>query len=283
MACLLQSECNFLHGFFRCKLPVKVVDIEVKITSMQETHIFRRDRMTQLIKCTPWSMMLCPHPTIKKKMKTFLEVEGKMGPIPVPGPCNQFRPPLPETNPNVRKNDVTEKRKRATPKKFRPATLKPTRVHPPLPEAPPKPQNSVPLPSVPVREDTPWPGAGKMLGNLFEARNWLLHKNYLATENKSENATGISSPKPSLKEEPKIGEQSIISPKTEKWRWGPDFPFCKNQDKKDWDGKHQNQLQQKTSPQPKVQRPQARHPLNLQKPGQEVPIDKYLSQTKTHQ
>ena len=51
----------------------------------------------------------------------------------------------------------------------------------------------------------------------------------------------------------------------------------------DWDGKHQNQLQQKTSPQPKVLRPQERCPLNLQEPGQEVPIDKYPSQTKTHQ
>ena len=121
------------------------------------------------------------------------------------------------------------------------------------------------------------------VGEPFEDRNWLLPKNYLATENKSENTTSISSPKPSLKEEPKIGEQSIISPKTEKCRWGPDCPFCKNQDKEDWDGKHQNQLQQKTSPQPKVQRPQARCPLNLQKPGQEVPIDKYPSQTKTHQ
>ena len=139
-----------------------------------------------------------------------------MGPIPVPVPGIQFRPPLPETNPNVRKNDVTEKRKRATPKKFRPATPKPTTVYPPLPEAPPKPKNSMPLPSVPVREDTPWPGAGKMLGNLFEDRNWLLPKNYLATENKSENVTGISSPRPSLKEGPMIGEQSIISPKTEK-------------------------------------------------------------------
>ena len=94
--------------------------------------------------------------------------------------------------------------------------------------------------------------------------------------------TGISSPKPSLKEELKIGEQSIISLKTEKCRWGPDCPFCKNQDKEDWDGKHQNQLQQKTSPQPKVQRPQARYPLNLQKPGQEAPTDKYPSHTKTH-
>ena len=125
MACLLQPECNFLHRFFRCKLPVEVVDIEVKITSMQGIHIFRRDRKTQLIKCTPWSTRLCPHPTIIKKMKTFLEVEGKMGLIPVPVPGNQFRPPVPETNPNVRKNDVTEKRRRATPKKkFRPATPK---------------------------------------------------------------------------------------------------------------------------------------------------------------
>ena len=135
MACLLQPECNFLNGFFRCKLPVEVVDIEVKITSMQGMHIFRRDRMTQLIKCTPWSMRLCLHPTIIKKIKTFLEVEGKMGLTPVLVPGNQFRPPLPETNPNVRKNDVTEKRKRATPKKnFRPATPKITATCLPLPE-----------------------------------------------------------------------------------------------------------------------------------------------------
>ena len=31
-----------------------------------------------------------------------------MGPIPTPG-C-QFRPPLPDTNPNIRKDTVTEKR-----------------------------------------------------------------------------------------------------------------------------------------------------------------------------
>ena len=150
----------------------------------------------------------------------------------------------------------------------------------PYQRLPPKPKNSVPLPSVPAREDTPWPGAGKILGNLFENRNWLLPKNYLATKNKKENATSITSPKLSLKEEPMIGEQSIISPKTENAD-GDQFALsAKNQDKEDWDGKHQNQLQQKTSPQPKVQRPQARCTLNLQKPDQEAPIDKYPSQTK---
>ena len=116
MACLLQPECNFLHSFFRCKLPVDVVDVEVKITSMKGMHIFKRDQTTQLIKCTHWSTRLHPHPTIIKKMKTFMEVEGKMGPIPAP--FSQFRPPLPDTNPNIRNNNATEKRKRATPKKF---------------------------------------------------------------------------------------------------------------------------------------------------------------------
>ena len=133
---------------FRYKLPVEVVDVEVKITSMQGTHIFRRDRTTQLIKCTPWSTRLHLHPTIIKKMRIFLKVEGKMGPIPIPS--SQLRPPLPDTNPNIRKDNVAEKRKRATPKKFRPATPKPTAVHQPLPEAPPKPKNDAHLPSVPA-------------------------------------------------------------------------------------------------------------------------------------
>ena len=104
-----------------------------------------------------------------------------------------------------------------------------------------------------------------MSRNLFKDRNWLLPPNYL--NNDSKNATGITSPKPLMKES-KIGEQSIISPKAEKYGWGPNCPFCKNQDKKDWDGKHQNQLQQKTSPQPEIQRPLAKCPqtLNYQKP-----------------
>ena len=92
-----------------------------KTTSMQGMHIFRRDRTMQLIKCTLWSTRLCPHPTIIKKMKTFLEVEGKMGPIPQPT-SSQYRPPQLDTNPNVRKDNAAEKRKRAMPTKmFRPS------------------------------------------------------------------------------------------------------------------------------------------------------------------
>ena len=150
MACLLQPECNFLHGYFRCKLPVEVVDVEVKVMSMQGTHIFRRDQMTQLIRCIPWTTKLHLHLNIVKKMKTFLEVENKMGPI-IPALASQFRLPLPETNPNVRKSDATEKRKRVTPKKrFRPATPRATMTCPPLLQAPPKPTSDAAAASAPA-------------------------------------------------------------------------------------------------------------------------------------
>ena len=117
MACILKPECNLLHSFFRCCLPIEAVDIEVKITSMQGTHVFRRDRTTQLIKCTPWSTRLHPHPTVIKKIRTFLELEGKLGLKPQ-SPSNQFRPLQPDTNPNARKDSkVTEKMKRIAPTK----------------------------------------------------------------------------------------------------------------------------------------------------------------------
>ena len=229
MACLLQPECNFLHGYFRCQLPVEVVDVEVKITSMQGTHIFQRDRMTQLIKFTPWSMRLHPHPTIVKKMTTFMEVEGKMGPIPQPT-SSQYRPPQPDTNPNVRKDKATEKRKRvALTKRFRantvakpskatmctPMTISkaPTNIKPQVQEGTSD-SRPPPLEDVPVHKSTPKPDAGKISGNLFEERkDWLHPPNYLNNDNKD--TTSVTSPKPPIKE-PKTGKQSITSPRTDK-------------------------------------------------------------------
>ena len=143
-------------------------------------------------------------------MKTFLEVENEMGlTIPIPAPNSQFRPQLPETNPNVSKNDNTDKRKRATPKrKFKPIAPRVAAMHLPLPQVPPKPSSN--MSSTPVWEDTPWPSAGKMSGNLFKDRNWLLPEDYLAIEGKKEDTTT-----PSLKEEPKA-EDNSSSTKEEK-------------------------------------------------------------------
>ena len=59
----------------------------------------------------------------------------------------------------------------------------------PLLQTAPRPTNGASAAPVTVREDTPWSGAGKMLGNLFEERNWVLPKDYLAIEDKKEDAT----------------------------------------------------------------------------------------------
>ena len=102
-----------------------------------------------------------------------------------------------------------------------------------------------------------------MSGNLFKDSNWLLPPNYLdnANENKTQNehkiVTDVTSPRPPMKEEEetKIKEQS-----TENCSWGPDFPFCKSQEKK---GEQNRVQQQKMSPKPKLQKPQARRPKTL--------------------
>ena len=105
-------------------------------------------------------------------------------------------------------------------------------TNPPLPHAPPKPNNKNP-PT--VREDTPWPG--KMSGNLVDDRQWLLPKGYLPTQNKEENVDITS-----LKEEPKMTDNS----KNDKCGWGPNCPFCKAQEKKE------ENLQQRPLPSPQT-------------------------------
>ena len=177
MACILQPECNFLHGFFRCRLPVEKVDVEVGITSMQGTHMFRRDRICQVIKCNPWSTRLCPHPTIIKNMKTYHELERKLGPK-LQTQSNQFRPTQPDTNPCVRKETkATKKRKWLIPtKKYEmkvvarhnanTATTQPLIT---VPKTPITPEGQKPLLENTLENSagTPWPEAGKISGNLF--------------------------------------------------------------------------------------------------------------------
>ena len=68
---------------------------------------------------------------------------------------------------------------------------------------------------------------------------------------------------------------------------GTKLSLLQNQEKEDWDGKHQSQLQKAPTP-PEVQRPQVRHPQNLnyqnpqstQKSTQETQLDKYPTQAK---
>ena len=120
-------------------------------------------------------------------MKTYLKLEGKLGPKPQPQ-SHQFRPPQPNINPQVRKESkATEKRKRLIPSKeykvkvvARPdpgnATAQPPQTNAKAPgnsenQKPSTSDNNLPpLENAPVHASIPWLDAGKMSGNLFELR-----------------------------------------------------------------------------------------------------------------
>ena len=80
--------------------------------------MFRRDRTCQIIKCNLWNTRLCPHLTIIKKMKTYLKLEGKLGPKLQPQ-TDQSRPTQPDTNLCIRKETkAIEKREKLIPTKM---------------------------------------------------------------------------------------------------------------------------------------------------------------------
>ena len=214
-------------------------------------------------------------------MRTFLELEGKLGLKPQ-SPSNQFRLSQPGTNPNGRNGSkVTEKEMRIAPTKRFKAKIaakpnsKEATMQPPNTKAPmntgsqktltPVPENKPPsVEDDPICAGTPWPKAGKMLGNLFETRkDWLIPPNYNNDNNiNTAITTSLKSP---IKIEPKPEEQPTTSLIAEKCGWGTKLPHQQNIEE-DWDGDHQKHLQQQ--PQPQVQMPQMLCPqaLNYQKP-----------------
>ena len=48
MACIIKPECNFLHGYFRCLLPIETMDVKVEIKMMRGIYTLRRDWTTQV-------------------------------------------------------------------------------------------------------------------------------------------------------------------------------------------------------------------------------------------
>ena len=113
-----------------------------------------------------------------------------------------------------------------------------------------------------VRQDIPWPGADKRSGNLFQDRDWLLPKGYLATEGEKEEMA-----KPYPEEEDKTGEQD---PKKESVVWGLTALYERHKRKKPIPPHQQEpmegQQQQKPLPKPEAIRPNT---LNVTKTKQQ--------------
>ena len=117
MACILKPQCHFLHGYFRCLLPLETVDAEVKVKTIRGIHTFRRDKTTQVIMCNPWSTRIHPYLSLIRKMKTYLELEGKLGPKPKPQPQLQPCTSTPSHNSSLTRKTLmpkkAEKKRRA--------------------------------------------------------------------------------------------------------------------------------------------------------------------------
>ena len=113
MACILHPECNFLHSYLKSLLPAEMVNIDLKVKMMQGIHKFRQDRTSQVIKYNPRSTRLCSYLSLVRKMKTYLELEGRLQPKPRPQSqtqstqnCplqTQSQPVQPSTNPRFGK------------------------------------------------------------------------------------------------------------------------------------------------------------------------------------
>ena len=151
MACVLIPKYNFLNGYFRCPLPSETVDVEVKVKMMRGIHMFRRDRTM----CNTWSTRLHPYPTFIRKMKTYLELEGKLCPKPRLQTQTQSQPctstPPQNNNPITRKAPgpkmMEKKRRTRVPAKRR---YKVRVIAHPLPTTPSTsvPVNSIPTPTI---------------------------------------------------------------------------------------------------------------------------------------
>ena len=73
MACNLAPTCNYLFGYFLCTLLEDMIDVDITMYMMKDIHTFRKDKTMQISKCSPWRMGVKPFPSLRKKMKDYIE------------------------------------------------------------------------------------------------------------------------------------------------------------------------------------------------------------------
>ena len=62
---------------------------------MRGIHAFRRDHITQIITCKPWSPRLCPYPSLAQKMQAYLELRDPEANHPQSNPNHPDKPNTP--------------------------------------------------------------------------------------------------------------------------------------------------------------------------------------------
>ena len=68
----LLANCNLIFGILSCNLPRDTIYVDLKVHTLWGIHTYRKDRSTQVIKCSPWGTEVKPFPSLQKKMAKFL-------------------------------------------------------------------------------------------------------------------------------------------------------------------------------------------------------------------
>ena len=69
----IRAQCDFIFYNFHCTLPRDTMDVEVTIWTVDGIHTYRKDRMTQVALCSPWSRQVKPFPSLRKKIAEYQE------------------------------------------------------------------------------------------------------------------------------------------------------------------------------------------------------------------
>ena len=73
MASDLAPNCSFLFGCFLCNLPEDMIDVKITMYMLQGIPTFSKDRNNQISKCSPWGIEVRPFPSLRKKMRDYIE------------------------------------------------------------------------------------------------------------------------------------------------------------------------------------------------------------------
>ena len=120
MACNLAPQCKFLYGHFQFDIPEDTIDVEITVQTLKGIHNFRKDHTTQQkFTCSPWGSQVKPFPSLRKKMRDYMEErQNSLNPfLPTQIYPNRLNP-----SPFVKLCKANPKRKRtvkAAPKKVK--------------------------------------------------------------------------------------------------------------------------------------------------------------------
>ena len=72
MACELATNCDLISGILTSSLPEDTIDVDLKVHTLWGIHTYKKDRGTQVVKCSSWGTEVNPFQSLQRKMMKYL-------------------------------------------------------------------------------------------------------------------------------------------------------------------------------------------------------------------